>query len=141
MKRLITVAVLVSGSLISLHAQEMSYGKTEFLNSCAACHGSGGKGDGPLAAELRRVPTDLTLLAEKNGGEFPYRRVLATIDGRYVVPGHGERDMPVWGQQFLLSDKRIYGPDDGPVVTQARIHELATFIESLQSSRNEGAVP
>ncbi|AMS42133.1 cytochrome C [Aminobacter aminovorans] len=40
--------------------------------------------------------------------------------------------MPVWGQQFLLSDKRLYGPDDGPVVTQERIHELATFIESLQ---------
>lgn len=132
MKRLIAVAVLISGCSIPLRAQEMSYGETEFLNSCAVCHGSGGRGDGPLAEELRSAPTDLTLLAEKNGGEFPYRHVLATIDGRYVVPGHGERDMPVWGHQFLLSDKRLYGPDDGPVVTQERIHELAAFIESLQ---------
>ena len=46
-------------------------------------------------------PADLTRLAEKNDGRFPYSRVFAVIDGRYLVPAHGEREMPVWGRQFL----------------------------------------
>ena len=30
-----------------------------FANHCAACHGVGGRGDGPLAGQLSRTPTDL----------------------------------------------------------------------------------
>lgn len=30
-----------------------------FSNHCAACHGTGGRGDGPLAGQLSRAPTDL----------------------------------------------------------------------------------
>lgn len=113
-------------------AQEMTYGQAEFINSCAVCHGTTGKGDGPLADELVRRPADLTRLAEKNGGEFPYFRVFATIDGRFVVPGHGERDMPVWGRQFLEEDAVTFGPSGGEIVTEERIHQLAGYIESLQ---------
>ncbi|MBS1904916.1 MAG: c-type cytochrome [Bacteroidetes bacterium] len=35
-------------------------GRTVFRLSCAPCHGTGGKGDGPMAANMVRVPTDLT---------------------------------------------------------------------------------
>ena len=90
------------------------------------------RGDGPLAEELVTRPADLTRLAEKNGGEFPFWHVYATIDGRYVVPGHGERDMPVWGRQFLESDVAEFGPKGGEAVTTARISELADYIQSLQ---------
>lgn len=113
-------------------AQEMSYGQAEFLNSCAVCHGAEGEGDGPLADELVKRPSDLTRLAENNGGEFPYFKVFATIDGRFVVPGHGERDMPVWGRQFLEEDSLNFGPSGGEIVTEERIHQLAGYIESLQ---------
>lgn len=113
-------------------AQEMTYGQAEFLNSCAVCHGTTGEGDGPLAGELVKRPTDLTRLAENNAGEFPYFRVFATIDGRFVVPGHGERDMPVWGRQFLEEDAVTFGPSGGEIVTEERIHQLAGYIESLQ---------
>jgi mono/diheme cytochrome c family protein len=113
-------------------AQEMTYGQAEFLNSCAVCHGTTGEGNGPLVDELVKRPTDLTRLAESNGGEFPYFRVFATIDGRFVVPGHGERDMPVWGRQFLEEDAVTFGPSGGEIVTEERIHQLAGYIESLQ---------
>ncbi len=113
-------------------AQEMSYGQAEYLNSCVACHGPDGKGDGPLADELMKRPADLTRLSEKNEGRFPYSRVFAVIDGRYVVPAHGERDMPVWGRQFLEDDIKVYGPSGGEIVTTERIHELAGYVESLQ---------
>ena len=54
------------------------------------------------------------------------------FDGRYVVPGHGGRGMPVWGRQFLEDDQRTYGQLGGEALTQERIHELAEHIQSLQ---------
>lgn len=125
-------AALATMTFTTAGAQEMSYGQAEYLNSCAVCHGPDGKGDGPLGDELVKRPTDLTRLSEKNGGEFPYWRVFAVIDGRYVVPSHGERDMPVWGRQFLDDDARLYGPNGGEVVTTERIHNLAGYVQSLQ---------
>jgi mono/diheme cytochrome c family protein len=114
------------------NAEEMSYGEAEFLNSCAVCHGVEGKGDGALGDELMKRPADLTRISERNGGTFPYARVFAVIDGRYVVPGHGEREMPVWGRQFLVDDTDLYGPAGGEIVTTERIHELTGYVQSLQ---------
>lgn len=131
MKRLITGALVVwfvgAGS-----AQEQSYGEVEYLSSCAVCHGPDGRGDGPLGEELVKRPADLTRLAEKNGGEFPYSRVFAVIDGRFVVPGHGERNMPIWGRQFLEGDAKMYGPSRGEILTTERIHELTEYVQLLQ---------
>ena len=132
MKKLILAAVALAMGAGSAGAQEMGYGQAEYLSSCAVCHGDHGKGDGPLAAELKTAPADLTGLAERNGGEFPYWCVFAVIDGRHIVPGHGERDMPVWGRQFLEGDQRMYGPLRGEELTQQRIHELAEYVQSLQ---------
>lgn len=124
------VVVLAVGSPAA--AQQMNYGEAEYLNSCAVCHGYYGNGDGPLADELRKKPADLTLLSERNGGEFPYWRVFETIDGRSVVGSHGPRDMPVWGRQFLGDDQKTYGEIGGEAVTQERIHALTDFVQTLQ---------
>ena len=97
-------------TLSTAAAQQMSNGQQEYLNSCAVCHGVEGRGDGPMADVLRKRPANLTTLTRRNGGEFPYWRVYATIDGRGLVPEHGERDMPVWGNQFLPDDVKKYGP-------------------------------
>lgn len=126
-----TLAIFLAAGL-SAGAQEMTYGQAEFLNSCAACHGTDGRGDGPMAEVLNTPPADLTQIAERNGGSFPYWKVFATIDGRYIVPGHGERDMPVWGRQFIDEDVATYGPSGGEIVTTERIHELTTYVETLQ---------
>jgi len=126
-------ALLQAGAVSAQQAgEEMGYGEAEYLNSCAACHGERGIGNGPLAPALTTRPADLTGLAQKNGGEFPYYRVFAVIDGRYVVPGHGDREMPVWGQQFIEEDVKTYGPNGGEMVTTERIHELAAYIATLQ---------
>jgi mono/diheme cytochrome c family protein len=113
-------------------AAEMSYGEAEYLNSCAVCHGLEGKGDGPLGDELVRRPADLTTISRRNGGTFPYAHVYQVIDGRYAVPSHGEREMPVWGRQFLEDDAKLYGPAGGEIVTSERIHNLAGYVQSLQ---------
>src|SRR5215469_1505600 len=52
-------------------AEDIDFGKMSYESSCAACHGQSGKGDGPVSADLRTKPTDLTLIAKRNGGVFP----------------------------------------------------------------------
>jgi hypothetical protein len=49
-------------------AEDANLGKVDYESSCAACHGQNGKGDGPVSEELRTRPSDLTLIAKKNGG-------------------------------------------------------------------------
>jgi mono/diheme cytochrome c family protein len=132
MKQWIASVIAMLSTSAPLPAQELSYGEIEYLNSCAVCHGPEGKGDGPLVEELMKTPTNLTELTQQNRGEFPYWRVYSMIDGRYVVPGHGDREMPVWGQQFLDGDAPIYGPIGGPAVTTERIHQLTEYVRSLQ---------
>ncbi|RUX28829.1 c-type cytochrome [Mesorhizobium sp. M7A.F.Ca.US.011.01.1.1] len=130
--RFLLVLALATMACEASRAQEMSYGEAEYLNSCAVCHGLDGKGDGPLRDLLTKRPADLTHLSKLNGGTFPYSRVFATIDGRYAVPSHGDREMPVWGRQFLEQDEKLYGHSGGEVVTTERIHNLASYIETLQ---------
>jgi len=110
----------------------MGYGEGEYLNSCAVCHGLEGKGDGPLAAMLTKRPADLTRLSDRNGGTFPYDRVVEIIDGRSVLQAHGTREMPIWGRQFLQTDIQQYGEKGGEIVTAERIRELADYLKTLQ---------
>jgi len=42
-------------------AENLKAGKTLFENTCAACHGATGHGDGPAAKDLNPTPADLTV--------------------------------------------------------------------------------
>jgi len=102
-----TVATLAVASLLvlGLHhsgsAQTTDASKFEYQSSCAPCHGEDGKGKGPLSAELKTSPPDLTVLAKKNNGVFPISKVYQVIDGREIVIAHGTREMPIWGTRYM----------------------------------------
>jgi len=100
-------------------------GQAMYSSYCSACHGKAGKGDGPAAVALKKTPTDLTLLARKNGGKFPTLAVQNSIAGDPGTAAHGSKDMPVWGDVFrsLNSNNSI---------TKMRISNLVTYIQSLQ---------
>src|SRR5690242_7778136 len=70
-------------------------GKEMFGHYCAACHGPGGKGDGPAAASFKKAPRDLTRLARDNGGQYPAAHVTAIL-GLEECCVHGSKVMPVW---------------------------------------------
>lgn len=101
-------------------------GRAMFAEYCAACHGPTGRGDGPMAATLRRWPTDLTQLSRKNGGVFPVQRVFRFIKGSDELAAHGTREMPIWGYVFGAPDL------NDPEVVNKRILNLERYIESLQ---------
>jgi len=99
-------------------------GYTEYIHSCAACHGLDGAGDGPLASALVAQPSDLTGLAERNGGVFPFERVKETIASGGDILSHGSGEMPVWRETFRSHLS--------PVATEELLAALARHLERIQ---------
>jgi mono/diheme cytochrome c family protein len=116
------IATLAS---VAAAAAEPDGGKM-FVNHCAACHGAMGEGDGPVAASMAISVPSLRTLAMRNGGAFPEDAVAAYIDGREPRAAHGQRQMPVWGDVFIVAER---GEED---VVAARIKILVWFIAELQ---------
>lgn len=97
-----------------------------FAAHCAACHGSDGKGGGPVAPALKTKPADLTVLAKNNGGQFPAQRVREIIAGdQPSLLTHGSREMPIWGPIFhQIEEDRDFG--------NVRLQNLIKYLESIQ---------
>jgi mono/diheme cytochrome c family protein len=91
---------------------------------CSSCHGTNGKGDGPVARSLKVAPPDLTRLTGK--GQFPTERVRQTILGDAVVAAHGTREMPIWGPVFHQIEADV---DRGNVRTE----NLLKYLQSIQA--------
>jgi mono/diheme cytochrome c family protein len=98
-----------------------------FTTHCASCHGSSGRGDGPVAEFLKIPPADLTQIAKQSHGAFPVAQMIRIIDGRQVVRAHGDSKMPVWGDAFSQSLTHA----DEHVVRQ-KIEALVKYLQSIQ---------
>jgi len=124
-----------------------STGEENFVRYCAACHGSGGHGDGPVATVIAKPIPDLTLIAARRDGKFP-RQIIKNaidgrwridiknaIDGRWRIDAHGTQQMPVWGYEFWIgagagnfSETRVNQILDG----------LIDYLESIQGESIQG---
>lgn len=102
-------------------------GAVAYRRYCASCHGAAGKGDGSIAAELRTAPTDLTLIAKRNGGRFPLDKVARQTDGRESIRAHGTPDMPAWGEVF----QKTRGTEADTV--QDAVTQIAHYLWSIQA--------
>jgi mono/diheme cytochrome c family protein len=102
-------------------------GRTTYRPYCTSCHGPEGKGDGKLAEALDPKPTDLTLLAQRNGGVFPAERVRQIIDGRTPLAGHRRGEMPAWGKVFEITDSQ----SDAAAIDR-KIADLLAYLREIQ---------
>lgn len=102
----------------------------DYAAYCAACHGSGGAGDGEMAGDLAKKPADLTTLAQRNKGVFPTTKVMAQIWGYAGMKGAGV--MPNFGP-LLEGDTVPYDGGDGiQTPTPVRLVALAEYLKTLQ---------
>jgi mono/diheme cytochrome c family protein len=101
-------------------------GAQAFRTYCASCHGPVGRGDGPVAVQLRQSPPDLTQFSTRNGGVFPSVRLARIIDG-HDVAAHGIREMPVWGDAFMASPG-----GQTPEQVSARIAAIVKYLAGIQ---------
>jgi mono/diheme cytochrome c family protein len=132
-KPALLVALGVSGFFAAAataqdHVPSTVSGSYLFKTYCATCHGKEAKGDGPLASSLRFAPSDLTLLAKRNGGAYPSDMVFRIIDGRKPVKGHGGPDMPIWGDAFKGS---VDGYTEEKV--KEKIDSIVDYLKSIQA--------
>jgi mono/diheme cytochrome c family protein len=101
-------------------------GPSVFKAYCAPCHGTDGKGSGPVASALKAKPTDLTLIAKGNTGMFPRATIEDVITNGGKWKAHGSKDMPTWGPIFRAVD----GNDR---TVTAHVQNLVTYLESIQA--------
>ena len=127
-----TLSLVVLAALACVDREERHVaGSDLYVQYCGACHGSGAKGDGPLAATLKRPPADLTRIAARNGGKFDETALMTVIDGRRTVAEHGPRDMPVWGARFE-EDLRKEGEPMHTYVGLLQTRSLVDYLRSIQ---------
>jgi hypothetical protein len=130
--KMLLIACTINGSFVLAE----DTGKTDFLTLCSSCHGMDGKGKGPMHLTTETKPTNLTLLSQSHGGNFPYLQVRRVIDGRVEkgnTPSHFKCDMPAWGDVFVGTkgnspDARMHGE----VVAKMRILNIVDYLASIQ---------
>lgn len=128
MKTLTLLAIFLASTA---SAQDVAQGRDVFQNHCATCHGTGARGDGPMADVLSVVPADLTTLAASNGGEFPTARVVRRVDGQREVLAHGG-PMPLWGMILDGPSSVIVAPDGAEIVAPEAIVDVAAWLATVQ---------
>lgn len=127
----LVLAPLAAVALVACSDGRAPEGRALYLDHCAACHGSAGRGDGPRAATLSGGAPDLTRIAARAGGTFPEARVMSVIDGYTRRDQHGSR-MPEFGA--LLAGRQVLwqGPEGQPVPTPESLVALAGYLASIQ---------
>jgi mono/diheme cytochrome c family protein len=136
-------AALLLTPLLAAGQQPFDFGKREYESNCAVCHGATGKGDGPYMKFMNykaKGANDLTLIARRNGGTFPFQKVYESIDGTSDVEAHGPRDMPIWGRDYLRQARDAYRDEnymmarfDPELYTRTRILALTDYLNRLQT--------
>ena len=130
-----TIAAGADAGAQSIYTSDpVENGRISYTVYCASCHGSEGRGDGPVARSLNTPPPDLTQLTAASGGAFEADSVYAYIDGRADVDAHGTRDMPVWGNIWIEED----GEPVLREVVDRRINELVEYLRTLQEDGTSG---
>ncbi|MCM2563835.1 cytochrome c [Lutimaribacter sp. EGI FJ00015] len=105
-------------------------GQAVFDSLCAACHGSGGQGDGRVATDLPVPPADLTALAAANGGTFPREAVMAQVYGK--LGRYHDSIMPEYGPLFDGATVTVASADGRQVERPRALVELVDYVETLQ---------
>ncbi|MCP3964141.1 MAG: cytochrome c [bacterium] len=109
--------------------ERIGRGRASYRVYCRSCHGNQARGDGIVADVLKIPPSDLTRISARREGEFPFEEIRELIDGRKDVQGHGNRDMPIWGDAFKVATDT----QDDAVVAE-KITQLVYFLRSIQET-------
>jgi len=132
--------VLLPLLLIGTTMEAQSAGEALFMENCLACHGTAGRGDGPLAAGLATKPANLTEIAARRNGVWPMLEIMSVIDGysRNTLP---REDMPVF-ENFLDNEMVEFDTGNGAnTLVPAKLIDIVEFLLSLQDPAPTSYVP
>jgi len=98
-------------------------GRRLYVSYCQLCHGTGGKGDGPLAQKMQISPADLTTTVRSRSDTI--LRKIITGEGRQTITGRDRHN--------LLSDAM---PEWKDIFSDAQIDALIAYLRFLGRSRH-----
>jgi mono/diheme cytochrome c family protein len=132
------LATIVTGAACAQPPEEAAFdaglaqmGESVYLRRCASCHGGDARGHGPASGALQTPPPDLTLISARRDGEFPEGEMARFIDGRFDLPAHGSREMPIWGERL---GEAIPESSLAEEVARGKIATLIEYLKSIQRS-------
>lgn len=134
LRALMSVCMMLPATFVQADESTVILGRSAFAAHCALCHGPGGKGDGEIAELFQVPPSDLTKLAERSGGTFPFPMVYNTILNGMEKRGHGDSTMPIWGDFFIadaLMDRGV-SQTDAMYIAAGRALSVVYYLESVQ---------
>ena len=140
------VAGFGDGSALAADDPAVALGQKLYTQYCASCHGADGKG----AAKVTPNPGDLTQIAKKNGGKFPFYQTMLLISGRSAtaqdqntdMPGlspgnlpkaHGDPKMPVWGEVFSREELSKGTSLDLQMQATGKVMLITEYLQSIQA--------
>jgi mono/diheme cytochrome c family protein len=131
----VLIGTALTMSAASAQVLRADFGRNEYRVNCMVCHGEKGKGDGSYGELLKTRLPDLTTIAKRNAGVFPFSNVVKTIDGREMPKAHGSSEMPIWGQAYNVKAAEYFQGQayDPEAFVQARVLALVEYIYTLQT--------
>lgn len=125
----VLAAGFLAGCVGQSESTDLVSGRALYVANCVACHGAGGKGDGPAADGLATRPADLTGISARNGGVFPMAPVMTTINGYFRAD---DAVMPHFGD-LLAGNTVLFDTGDGiPTPTPEGLVALAEYLRGIQ---------
>ena len=126
------LAVLASLALAACGGEDAATrGERLFAAHCAICHGADARGGGGASVPgLSKTPADLTLLARRNGGDFPVAAVAALLESYATGTQTGRRMAPFTG---LQSDRRRrVATAEGRITVSRPVAEVIDYLRAKQ---------
>ncbi|MEQ8661992.1 MAG: c-type cytochrome [Gammaproteobacteria bacterium] len=133
------IALLVGAlAVLPVTAAELPQSDSALLNSgatlyqvhCAECHGADATGGAAVGVSQTVGTADLTRIAARNDGEFPFWEVYGVISGAELLPAHGGRIMPAWSR--ALATTPGVGEDNAAAVVRGRILAIVAWLADRQ---------
>jgi len=99
-------------------------GRSLYVSYCQLCHGTGGKGDGPLAKEMQISPADLTTTVRSRSDTILMK--IITGEGRQTITGRDRHN--------LLSDAM---PEWKAIFSESQLEALIAYLRFLSNTRHD----
>lgn len=121
---LLLSVVLVRAAAVSAEPPPAYEGRRLYVSYCQLCHGTGGKGDGPLAKTMQISPADLTTTVRSRSDTILTK--IITGEGRQTITGRDRHN--------LLSDAM---PEWKDVFSAEQVKALIAYLRFLGRSKHD----